>query len=345
MDATIFGAGIFGLTVALALARRGLRVRVIDPGGVAAGASGGIVGALAPHVPERWNAKKAMQFEALMAAPAYWAGVEALSGQRTGFARLGRLQPIADAAALDRAEARAAEAAVLWQGQAGWTVIRADEAGDFAPLTPTGILIHDTLTARLHPRRACQALAAALTTLGGEVVAQAPITAGPVIHATGWQGLATLAADLERPVGVGVKGQAVLMRHNAGRAPQLFADGLHIVPHDDGTVAIGSTTERDFDDPHRTDDQTEALVARARALCPPLADAPVIARWAGVRPRARTRAPMIGPWPRRAGHYVSNGGFKIGLAMAPMAADMLADLIVDGTDRIPKEFRVEASME
>ncbi|WP_412509844.1 FAD-dependent oxidoreductase, partial [Roseovarius sp. SYSU LYC5161] len=61
-DITVMGAGIFGLSCAWCCLKRGARVRVIDPGGPGAGASGGIVGALAPHVPENWNDKKAFQF-------------------------------------------------------------------------------------------------------------------------------------------------------------------------------------------------------------------------------------------------------------------------------------------
>ncbi|MCB2149922.1 MAG: FAD-dependent oxidoreductase, partial [Rhodobacteraceae bacterium] len=86
--------------------------------------------------------------------------------------------------------------------------------------------------------------------------------------------------------------------------PQIFADGVHVVPHADGTVGIGSTTERAYDDPAGTDDALEAVIARAEAAVPVLRHARVIERWAGVRPRARTRAPMLGPWPGRPGHYV-----------------------------------------
>jgi len=74
IDVTVFGAGAFGLSVAWCCARRGARVRVVDPGGVGAGASGGIVGALAPHVPEQWNEKKAFQLDSLLMADAFWAG-------------------------------------------------------------------------------------------------------------------------------------------------------------------------------------------------------------------------------------------------------------------------------
>ena len=40
-----------GLTLAWHCLNLGASVRVIDPNGIANGASGGIVGALAPHVP------------------------------------------------------------------------------------------------------------------------------------------------------------------------------------------------------------------------------------------------------------------------------------------------------
>src|SRR6056297_2763886 len=62
-DVTIYGAGIFGLSVAWSCVRRGAAVRVIDPYGPGAGSSGGLVGALAPHVPEQWNDKKAFQLD------------------------------------------------------------------------------------------------------------------------------------------------------------------------------------------------------------------------------------------------------------------------------------------
>ena len=91
MDVTVMGAGVFGLSVAYACALRGAKVRVIDPSGVAAGASGGIVGALAPHVPEKWGAKKAFQLESLLMQADFWAGVTARTGLATGYVRAAAL--------------------------------------------------------------------------------------------------------------------------------------------------------------------------------------------------------------------------------------------------------------
>lgn len=332
VDVTVRGAGIFGLSVAWACVQRGARVQVIDPKGVAAGASGGIVGALAPHTPENWNDKKAFQFESLIMAEAFWRGVEAASGLASGYGRTGRLQPVADQRALDLARARAVSAATLWQGLAQWSVIGA--RGDWAPVSPTGWLIHDTLSARVHPLQGCQALARALEHAGCPVLCDGA-DAGAVVWATGVAGLAALGQD----AGNGVKGQAALLQFDASAAPQLFADALHIVPHGDGTVAIGSTSERVFGDGRTTDHLLDGVLERALSAFPVLQGAPVVQRWAGVRPRAVSRAPVLGVWPGRAGHFVANGGFKIGFGMAPKVGQVIADLVLEARDAIPEGFR------
>ena len=341
-DITVRGAGIFGLSIAWVLTQRGTRVQVIDPYGLGAGASGGIVGALAPHVPENWNPKKQFQLESLAMAETFWAEVESTGGQSPGYARTGRCQPIADDAALALAQQRSETAKVLWGDAATWTV-RPIANPKWAANSPTGMEIFDTLSARAHPRHACLALAAALKTQGVDIQTDGPDT-DVVIHATGVTGLEQLNAQNPRMVGTGIKGQAALLDVSAPDAPQLFADTLHIIPHADGTTAIGSTTEREYDDPTSTDAQLDDIISRARAAVPALQDAKVIGTWAGLRPRSRSRAPMLGAWPDRPGHYIANGGFKIGFGMAPKVAHTMADLILDNRDTIPQGFEVAASL-
>ena len=333
-DITVMGAGAFGLSVAWEVACRGARVQVIDPGGPGAGASGGLVGALAPHAPEGWTQAKGLQLHALGMAQDWWAGVQAAGGADPGYARSGRVQPLADDRAVAQAQARAAGAETLWQGQATWTV-RAAQDGD--PVSASGLVAHDTLTARLHPRMALAALVAAIRARGG-IVTREGAAQGQVVWATGAAGLRELSAAFGREIGRGEKGQALALRHAAPDAPQIYAPGLHIVPHADGTVAIGSTSERAYDRPDTTDAQLDALHARALAVWPVLKEAPVIARWAGERPRAASRQPLVGPWPGRPGHFIANGGFKTGFAMAPLVARLLADLILTGQDALPRDW-------
>jgi glycine/D-amino acid oxidase-like deaminating enzyme len=338
------GGGVFGLAAAWACARRGARVELREVRRIGAGASGGLVGALAPHAPDGWTEAKAFQLRALLMAEDWWAEVAAAGGGDPGYARTGRVQPLADAAAVARAEARIAEAARHWGTAARWEVRPADALPGLRVASASGRVVFDTLSARLHPRHACAALAAALVARGGQVVegSDAPEGEGPVIWATGWEGLAALSDDLGRNVDAGVKGQALLLAHAARDAPQLSAPGLHVVPHADGTTAIGSTSETGFDAPDTTDAQLDAVLARAVTLCPDLGSAPVLARWAGVRPRARSRAPVLGAWPGRPGRYLANGGFKIGFALAPLAGELIADLVLEGRDAIPPAFRPES---
>jgi glycine/D-amino acid oxidase-like deaminating enzyme len=340
VDVTVRGGGIFGLSVAWACARRGARVRLIETARIGAGASGGLVGALAPHAPEGWNTLKAFQFESLVMAADWWADVARSGGGDPGYAQSGRLQPLVDAAALALAEERARAAGALWQGRAGWRVVRATGAG-WEPVSPSGWLVHDTLSARLSPRKAANALLAALREAGAEVMVGEGGEAGVVVHATGAAGLADLSQAFGKTVGSGVKGQAVLLRYDARERPQIYAGGLHVVPHADGTVAIGSTSETvwETDGP---DAQADALIARAVAALPVLAGAEVVERWAGVRPRAKSRGPVMGVWPGRPGHFVANGGFKIGFGLAPKVAEVMADLLLEGRDTVPDQFRVEA---
>ena len=339
VDVTVRGAGIFGLSIAWACVQRGAQVQVVDPNGAAAGSSGGIVGALAPHVPENWNAKKAFQLDSLLMAAPFWAAVEAAGGGASGYARTGRLQPIADDHALALAKAREVTAKDLWQDNAQWQVIARADTG-FAPHSTTGMVIHDTLSALIHPRAACAALVKALATKGVAVTSEAK-DQGQVIWATGAQGLQEMTAKHHRLVGAGVKGQAAVLGHAAPGAPQLFASGVHIIPHLDGTTAVGSTSEREFGDPHSTDTQLDKVIEAARTAVPALRDAPILERWAGLRPRSRSRAPMLGAWPGHKGHFIANGGFKIGFGMAPKVAQVMADLVLEQRDGIPEGFRVE----
>ncbi len=338
-DVTIRGAGIFGLSIAWACVLRGARVVVVDPNGAGAGASGGLVGALAPHVPENWNPKKAFQLDSLLMAETFWEQVGSVGGLSAGYGRTGRLQPIQDARALDLARARVETAKSLWSDHATWEVIPATAANSWSPPSATGYVIHDTLSARMFPRQACAALVAALIAKGAALHTDHP-DQGAVVHASGHAGLLDLSARLGKPVGNGVKGQAALLQFDARDLPQLYADGLHIIPHANGTTAIGSTNEREFADAAATDAQLDDVLERACRAVPVLQGAAVLERWAGVRPRARSRAPMLGQVPGTPNEFIANGGFKIGFGMAPKVAEVMADLILNRQDAIPDGFHV-----
>ncbi|PRY93395.1 glycine/D-amino acid oxidase-like deaminating enzyme [Hasllibacter halocynthiae] len=328
VDLVVRGAGVIGLACAWTALRRGARVAITEPRGVASGASGGVVGALSPHAPERWTPAKALQLRALVAARGFWPEVEDASGISTGYARAGRLQPLVDEAAVRRARDRAEGALRHWGTAATWEVVSAPEG--WGPASATGLVLRDTLAAHLHPRRACSALAAAIRAAGGTIGPEAAPAGAPVIEATGWEGLR------EHDLGAGQKGQGALLGFDARGEPQIYTGGIHVIPHLDGTTGIGSTSEGEWTDA-APDAAVDAVIARARVAVPALADAPVIERWGAIRPRARTREPVIGRLP--SGAVIANGGFKIGFGIAPEVARLAVDLALEGRDDVPDGMR------
>lgn len=342
----VLGGGIFGLTVAYCLQKRGASVRIVEDQAIGAGASGGVVGALAPHTPDNWNDKKQFQFESLIAMPAFWADVDARSGLSSGYRQAGRLVALADKRELDLAHARAASAEHFWQGKASWNVITSGEYGTWEAHSPTGMFSLDTLSAHISPKAACDSLAKAFLSVGGkiEIGGMRNPKSDATVLCTGYRGLLDLSTELGCSFGSGVKGQGVLLGYNAGSVPHIFAEGLHFIPHVDGNVAIGSTSEKTWVAEHDTDHQLETIVEHAKRILPCLRDANVVKRWAGIRPKTARRTPILGAHPGQDRVFIANGGFKIGFGMAVKTGEVMADLILTGQADIPASFTVAANL-
>ncbi|MBL4808090.1 MAG: FAD-dependent oxidoreductase, partial [Rhodobacteraceae bacterium] len=309
----------------------------------------GLVGALSPYVPEAWSVRKQFQLDALLCAKAYWTKVETLSGKATGYGQIGRYIVLPSEYEADKATGRIAGAARFWQG-ATWRVLPNIPLID-PKSAPYGI-VHETLSARIDPRMAAQALAGAIEKLGGDIVekclvqdikngtvitSDCTLTADHIVIAAGVDGLPLLEPFLGGKAVRGVKGQAAKLdiALPAG-TPLINGEGIYIIPHAAGHVSVGSTSETSWDDPFATDALLDEVLEKACAICPALRGANVLERWAGLRPRAPKPEPMLGQLDT--GVYVATGGFKTGLAVAPRVAEALADMIEGKTPDMPLDF-------
>lgn len=372
VDLLVVGGGVMGLWTALFAARDGFSVRLVEKRTIGAGASGGVLGALMPHLPDRWNSKKAFQFDALVSLEAEIATLEAETGLSVGYRRSGRLIPLPKPHNRDLALGQARDALAVWK-----TPDRsfAFEVLGAAPLTGwpgeeamAHGLVYDHLAARLAPRRLLDALRTALDrhpnvaiTEGVGFEAVDPVAGiarlddgsdvafGTCVLAAGVETFSLLAAvnpPFARPTGTGVKGQAALLKAAIEPTlPVIFADGLYIVPHEDGLVAVGSTSENSFAEPTTTDDLLDALIDKARRMAPVLIDAPVVERWAGVRPKAIGREPMVGRHPDHANVSLMTGGFKISFGIAHKLAREVLNEIKGGSLGVPPSFTVQAHLQ
>jgi glycine/D-amino acid oxidase-like deaminating enzyme len=138
-----------------------------------------------------------------------------------------------------------------------------------------------------------------------------------------------------------VKGQAArLAPARAPAAPMIYDEGLYIVPHADGTVGIGATSENGYADPGATDAALDSLLARAAAILPGLAGAPVVTRWAGLRPRGPRPDPMLGRLPGTETLYLAAGAFRTGFGMAPLVGEIIAATIAGEPPEMPPGFAI-----
>nr|WP_280116308.1 FAD-dependent oxidoreductase [Pannonibacter sp. XCT-34] len=369
-DVVVIGAGIFGLSVARAAVRRGMRVTLVEAAAIGSGASGGVLGALMPHMPARWNAKKAFQFEALAALSGLVADLEAETGLDCGYRRCGRILPITTADLRAHHEARAAEARTRWSTATtgfGYELVDAGALGGWlAPeAAPFGAVL-ETLAARVSPRAYLAALAASLASapdgrgqirLGDglarlddatgtvHLVSGDRIRAERIVLAQGFAAFSALAALTGKTLGEGQKGQAIRVAVEVPASlPALYCDGLYVVPHADGSVAIGSTALTGVTDTKPEPAATADLLERAVRFCPQLAGAPVLEAWAGIRPKPAARDPLVGRVPGLERSFVATGGFKTGFGLAHrVAAALVSELLGETPEHpLPASFRPEA---
>jgi glycine oxidase len=364
-DLLIVGAGIMGLWAAVHAERMGVSTLVVEAAEPGQGASGGLLGALMPHMPDRWSDKKQFQFDALIALEAEIAALEAETGLSAGYRRSGRLIPLPKPHLRTIALRHSRDADLHWRDEKRrfhWQVLdRPPIDGWIEPSTGTSGFVQDTLAARVAPRSLVDVLSAFVRKArhvrirsgvpikgidpvrGLAFSPDGDIAFGHCILAAGYRSfpmLDALTSGLRTTLGQPVKGQAALLKAKVDPGlPVIFRGGLYIVPHENGQVAVGSTSENNFDNPLSTDHQLDDLVACARALVPSLAGADIIERWAGLRPKAIDRDPMVGAHPEHPAIIALTGGFKVSFGLA----HRLAEAAVCKATGVPAAFELPSN--
>jgi len=99
----------------------------------------------------------------------------------------------------------------------------------------------------------------------------------------------------------------------------------------DGDILVGSSRERRGFDTSVDPALSEALVARAAHLFPRLAQLPIAAAWAGLRPWLPDRLPAIGPSRAVPGLWLATGHEGAGVALGPVTGRLIAQLYAGET--------------
>lgn len=325
LDAAVVGAGVFGLSCALALVRAGARVAVFDPR-THNNASGIAAGMLAPYSERLLDPLTGSAGAALAAAYTLWpdfARDAGLTVAREGVVHLadpetlaGRLRQLASWGVAAR-------------------LLSATELGSRLPGVHAGRALWSPDEARLDAGEALLALERAVVAAGGRLcpqsvtsigeggfaVAGRPLRADLVVVAAGDGAAALTPCAPELAPLAPIKGQ--LLRLNAGphSGPTVRAPGGYLVPQASG-VLVGATMVAGATDLIPDRQAAASLREAAAAVWPHLVDA-TGEDAVGVRMSAPDGGPIVG-WSSRPGVLIAAGARRNGWLLAPLVARMVA---------------------
>jgi glycine/D-amino acid oxidase-like deaminating enzyme len=118
---------------------------------------------------------------------------------------------------------------------------------------------------------------------------------------------------------------------NPDFSPVITCDDVHIVPVGNQEFWVGATVEfsENGGEIQANSDMLEQVMARAIALCPALAEAEIIRKWSGLRPRPEGRpAPIIGTLPGNDRVFIASGHYRNGVLLAPATARSIREMIL-----------------
>lgn len=353
-DAVVVGAGLHGLSVALHLARAGLRVVVVEKdraGRHASGANAGGVRRLGRAVPELPLAQAALH---------RWHRISDLVDDDCGFAPAAQIKVAeteTELAALQMRRDRLLSCGFSHEEIIGQAALRAVLPAAAAHCVGATIVHGDGhadpfRTVRAFSREA-QSLGVALvegTRVAGvdgtngrwTIETTGPAYATPVlVNAAGaWGGdLAAMMGD-RAPVTASALMLMITERLRPFLSPVVGAQGraLSFKQFGNGTVLIGGAYQGSADPETGTTTLDMRQLARnaaaATAIFPNMARARVLRGWAGIEGMTPDRLPVIGPASRDGGYHLF--GFSAhGFALAPITGQIIADLILNGRTDLP----------
>ena len=358
-DVVVVGGGAIGLACAWLAGERGLTVALVDPN-PRRGASWAAAGMLAPVTELHYGEEALLQFTLAAAAryPSFVAELEERTGLAVGYRECGTLALALDAGdqavlddlrafqlrlgldaeVLSRRECRALEP-MLAPAVHGGLLVRGDHQVDSRRLTAALLMVAERSGVTVVDARVTEVVASKESVTGVRLADGSVVGAGTVVLAAGaWSGqIAGLPDDVVPPVRP-VKGQVLRLQVPQAYRPFLTRTvrgtvrgfPVYLVPREDGELVVGATQEELGYDEQVTAGGVYQLLRDAHALVPGLTELPLVEVTAGLRPGSPDNAPMIGPT-RLAGLVLATGHYRNGVLLAPVTADAVAQLLVDGT--------------
>jgi len=318
----VAGAGAFGSTIALILARAGHRVRVLDPALAADNASAVAAGMLAPAFETLFDETAHGRFELLKLARDRWPGLARsieLELDRRGALAVGARTQVETWA--ERMVGFGAVVEML-DGE------RLAERSTGHPSAAVGVFTPDDWRIQPRPalaalRRAGEAAGVSYETRRLAVGGASPGLGELLVCATGAdRGLAAMAPELDALAPI--KGHILRATTAGGAASVVRGEGVYLC-HGPGEVILGASMEVGVGDPGIDPAVVGDLIARAERLWPGAANLPWRAE-TGVRAATPDGLPLVG-WSVRPNVLLAVGARRNGWLLAPLVAETVLGLV------------------
>lgn len=163
----------------------------------------------------------------------------------------------------------------------------------------------------------------------GVITSKGTIYADKVVVAGGaWSALLLKQTNLNLKM-YPVKGEcfSVITEKPLIQATIFSKSGCYIVPKKGNRLLIGATSVPNTFDQKVSVEGISILLERARTILPQLKDAWWEKVWSGIRPQTEDGVPYIGEHPQYKGLWVATGHYRNGILLSPITGVLLADLI------------------
>ena len=348
-EVVVIGGGVIGLTIARALALRGVRdVCLIERAGLGTEASFAAAGMLLPQVEA---ATKDDLFTLACHSRDLYASFAAALYDETGIDveldTTGTLY-----LALNENDQEEIEKGYYFQSRAGLAVelLSTAAARELEPC-----ISDSTFGALLFPqdiqvenRRLLSALVNSVTNFGVTVLTETNVDAliiernrltgvqtrrgvvkcsTAVVAAGTWSGFIKHTHPPIEPV----RGQMVCLEAKPHLTRHIvFSRRGYLVPRRDGRLLAGSTSEQVGFNKCVTAGGINKILQNAHEISPAIANLPIVDMWAGLRPRSPDGLPVLGPCVEIDGLFYATGHYRNGILLAPITGELISEAIVEG---------------
>ena len=348
-DVVIIGGGVIGLTIARALALRGVRdVCLVERGRLGTEASFAAAGMLAPQA----EADTQDDFFSLACRsrdlyPAFAAALREETGIDVELDTTGTLY-----LALNDHDHEEIQTRHAWQTRAGLQVelLMPAAARELEPCiseSARGALLFPK-DIQVENRRLLTALANSVNKLGvtvftetsvdsliveGEHLTGVQTSRGPVSCAAAVVAAGTWSSFIKSKVPIPavepIRGQMICLEAK----PQLtrhviYCPRGYLVPRQDGRLLAGSTSEEAGFAKCVTAGGVSTILKNAQEISPRISQLPILDTWAGLRPRAAGGLPVLGPCDEIDGLFYATGHYRNGILLAPLTGELISEAIL-----------------